>query len=274
MPDVLYHYTSLESLALILSNKTIRFARLDALDDPQECRLSDSRNLAKTRFVSCWTACADESIPMWREYAGADCGVRIEMPANPFARYCWTSEDIVCATGLPCEDASDGDPAFKEAIVPFAELWDRGLWVLEFAGKTDILYEVEYTDDHEMLFPQALEQLEDGTLSIKHGEIGIRKAMPWSYQNEWRYILTVMPFDMKSGSFDPERALPRLNAFLTDCGEANIPLYYDLKIFDDAFDAMRITASPKMSPGNKVILESLLERYNPKAELIQSCIEL
>lgn len=30
----LYHYTSIETLALILKHKTIRFSRLDRVDDP------------------------------------------------------------------------------------------------------------------------------------------------------------------------------------------------------------------------------------------------
>lgn len=274
MPDVLYHYTSLDSLALILSNRTIRFARLDTLDDPQEQRLSDARNLARTRFVSCWTACAEESIPMWREYAGADCGVRVELPVDPFARYRWTPEDIERVTGLPCKDSSNGELAFPEAIVPFEELWDRGLYVLESAGKTDILHKVEYTDDRERLFPKTLSLADDGALSINHGEIGLRKASPWAYQDEWRYILSIMPLDMKSGSFDAEGMLSRLSAFLTDCGEAHTPLCYDLRISDSAFASMRVTASPRISAGNRVILSALLDKYNPKAELISSHIEL
>ena len=35
-PDVLYHYTSVESLAMILSTKTFRLSPLSALDDLQE----------------------------------------------------------------------------------------------------------------------------------------------------------------------------------------------------------------------------------------------
>lgn len=34
-PAVLYHYASLDTLALILHNRTIRFSRLDKVDDPQ-----------------------------------------------------------------------------------------------------------------------------------------------------------------------------------------------------------------------------------------------
>lgn len=50
----LYHYTSIETLALIL--KTIRFSRLDRVDDPDEYAFSgDGVTPAHYCFVSCWT---------------------------------------------------------------------------------------------------------------------------------------------------------------------------------------------------------------------------
>lgn len=41
-PAVLYHYASLDTLALILHNRTIRFSRLDKVDDPQPTRTAFS----------------------------------------------------------------------------------------------------------------------------------------------------------------------------------------------------------------------------------------
>ncbi len=37
--DFLYHYTSIETLALILSNRTFRLNSLDQMDDLQEKKL-------------------------------------------------------------------------------------------------------------------------------------------------------------------------------------------------------------------------------------------
>lgn len=244
------------------------------MDDPQECRTADSRNLAKTRFASCWTACREESIPMWREYAGIECGVRIELPVDPFERYCWNADDIERITGFLCEDKSCGNNPFNAALVPFEALWDKGLYVLEAARKDGILNEVEYTDEHGLLFPKAIERHEDGSLSARIGEIGIRKAAAWSYQAEWRYLLTIMPFDMKGSSFEQEIVLSRLMAFVSDQGDAEVPLWYDLKIADEAFSRMQVTASPSMSAGNRVIMETLLDKYNPDARLVSSSIEL
>lgn len=52
----IYHYTSIETLALILKYKTIRFNRLDQVDDYEEaCYGSGDLNLhlGQYCFVSC-----------------------------------------------------------------------------------------------------------------------------------------------------------------------------------------------------------------------------
>lgn len=37
----IFHYTSIETLALILKNRTIRFSRLDKVDDPEEYDITE-----------------------------------------------------------------------------------------------------------------------------------------------------------------------------------------------------------------------------------------
>ncbi|MFR2171477.1 MAG: hypothetical protein ACLS54_12690 [Anaerostipes hadrus] len=43
--DYLYHYTNIETLALILKNKTVRFNSLDKMDDLQEQQTADVKNI-------------------------------------------------------------------------------------------------------------------------------------------------------------------------------------------------------------------------------------
>ena len=43
-PDYLYHYTSIETLALILANHTFRLTSLDQMDDLQEKEAFDLKN--------------------------------------------------------------------------------------------------------------------------------------------------------------------------------------------------------------------------------------
>ena len=66
----LYHYTSIETLALILKNGTIKFNRLDTVDDLEEAGYtSDGMQLGKYMFVSCWTKSSEENIALWSMYA-------------------------------------------------------------------------------------------------------------------------------------------------------------------------------------------------------------
>ncbi len=93
----LFHYTNLESLALILKHGTIKFSNLEYLDDPFEKKLliktftkdnprlhDEWENYGKFCYVSCWTAVKEESIPMWDMYADRKRGVRIELPVDMF----------------------------------------------------------------------------------------------------------------------------------------------------------------------------------------------
>ena len=46
--------------------------------------------------------------------------------------------------------------------------------------------------------------------------------------------------------------------------------FYDLKIDPNNFYEMEITVSPQLSPGNRILLETLVEKYNPTATIIES----
>lgn len=48
--EYLYHYTSVDSLALILKNRTIRLNSLDKMDDLQEQKTSDINNFGEFFF--------------------------------------------------------------------------------------------------------------------------------------------------------------------------------------------------------------------------------
>ena len=63
----LYHYTSLETLALILRNKTICFNNLLYVDDLDEAETEDMGKFGKFVYVSCWTEDSEEFI--YTEYA-------------------------------------------------------------------------------------------------------------------------------------------------------------------------------------------------------------
>ena len=85
----LFHYTSIEALALILKNKTIRFNRLDCVDDLEESMYGSGPNdikLGQYQFVSCWTKDCEENIALWKMYT-SNKGVRICLDSDMFKTY-------------------------------------------------------------------------------------------------------------------------------------------------------------------------------------------
>lgn len=271
-PAVLYHYASLDTLALILHNRTIRFSRLDKVDDPQEQRSADSQNLGKMKLVSCWTSSDEESIPMWREYAGAECGVRIQMKSYPFKLYSVSTESLSKLYPDALLNALGG--SFEGLHLPLEDFWNRNYHFFETARDIEMLHEVEYTNDETLLFPKVISAFENGGFEANLNALGVHKTMAWSYQKEWRYILTAVPIGIDSiinGRLDQ---LQRANDVMLDQCDPGIPPYYDLVISDEAFSSMKIVSSPKMTPGNRVILDALIEKYAPGIEVVESSIEL
>lgn len=77
MDKILYKYTTLESLALILKSKKIRLNPLTVMDDLQEAQSSDIIEYGKYVFISSWMNQPLESIAMWKLYSNMFSGVRI-----------------------------------------------------------------------------------------------------------------------------------------------------------------------------------------------------
>lgn len=271
-PAVLYHYTSLETLALILRYRTIRFSRLDMVDDPQEQRSADSQNLGKMKLISCWTSSDEESIPMWREYAGAECGVRIQMKSYPFKQYSVSNESLNKLSSKAVLNAPGG--SFDGLHLPLEDFWDKNYFFFETARNIEMLHEVEYTNDESLLFPKVIKAFENGGLVADLNAPGVHKTTAWSYQKEWRYILTAVPIGIDSVINGRLDQIVRANDVILDKRDSGIPPYYDLVISDEAFSSMKIVSSPKMTPGNRVILNTLIEKYAPGIEVADSSIEL
>ena len=102
--EYLYHYTNIETLALILKNRTIRFNSLNNMDDLQEQETADLKNIGQFCYISSWTDDESESIPMWNMYASLNLGVRIKLRKNPFKVYNNLASDLSKVLVLPVKD--------------------------------------------------------------------------------------------------------------------------------------------------------------------------
>ena len=85
MEKYLYHYTTIDTLQLILRNRTFRFNSLINMDDIEESKTRDFEWVGKYLYVSSWADDGDvENLALWGLYSNHFEGVRIKMIKNPF----------------------------------------------------------------------------------------------------------------------------------------------------------------------------------------------
>ena len=267
--EYLFHYTSIDVLALILKHHTIRLNPLSKLDDLQEQKTADVENLGHFVFVSSWTSDDNESIPMWKMYTSPASGVRIKLRKNPFAWNNTSGKDITEKTGMPVISNSAGD-VLLTSFLDLSELLSKGYFSPQ-AISGDILKRVEYTNDISLLEPKVLEKTGD-QLSLGIGRMGINKSEYWEFQKEWRYIMSFIPLNLCSS---PEIIAQDFGVTISklSLGIATPPFpYYDLTIEPEAFSEMEITCSPKITDGNRIIVDNLVQTYNSTAQICDSAL--
>lgn len=263
--DYLFHYTTIEKLALILKNKTIRLNALCNMDDLQEGRSKDLQKIGRFFFVSSWTDEEEESIPMWNMYTVMDAGVRIGLPKNPFLRHQTKIDDLRKIFAASVEGEQDID-----TFLNLTDLIRQGVFSVQAWGG-DILTQVQYTNDKKLLEPQIV-STEGEKIILDTGCIGKYKNMYWAFQKEWRYMMTFLPFSI-TDNFNNMQAQFNLivNRMANDMQSAPFD-YYDLSLSPDAMNSLLITPSPKMTPGNRILLDALTKQYTPNAKIIESAL--
>ena len=253
MPDYLYHYTNISSLALILKNKTIRFNSLLNMDDADEVITKNSEYLGKFCFVSSWTDLEEESIPFWGLYTNDMTGVRIKLRVCPFNQKTYVNP-------------ADYKGVILNSYIPEEIVMNQRVFVYP---PMEFLRKVEYTNEVDKLYPNIIHMItknEDGSFNFTGNfkNIGLYKSSDWSFQSEWRYSILVIPCD-DNRLFKMDLA-PHLN---------DLPFsYIDLIIEDNAFMNMEILTGPKMSNGDKEIVKALVEKYCPSIKVKESSLKI
>ncbi len=276
MPKFLYHYTSIETLALILKNKTMRLDSLKNVDDPTEIQSRDIEGVGKYILVSCWTRQSEESIPMWKMYSSSLRGVRIGMREFPFRSH----------------TINKGEGYFTETCTSYfsKEILLEGNGTIIAHGLK--LKKIRYTDNANELYPQVhssdnpenFQRYLSGADISECGEvrgnlsfegIGVCKLECWKFQEEERYWAFVFPMTFRdlttNHSAETQRELYRrvLNK--------NTPApyeYLDLELDQNALDTCEIMVGPRTSIGEKIIVQDLIEKYCPSAKFQESTVRI
>ena len=264
--EYLYHYTNIESLALILKNQTIRFNSLDRMDDLQEKESADVKNIGQFCFITSWTSESIESIPMWNMYASLTQDVRIRLRKDPFKVYDNDVSELPKTSNL---QIGEGSSTSIKSIIPLKELFEKGFFSVQALNLDSLLYEVQYTTDKDKLYPHLLQDNGE-QFSIALQNLGKYKNTHWEFQKEWRYILNFIPLDLNTLSYN------QFTQMANDIriGQAKQPfVYYDMVIDDGVFSDMEITLSPRISAGSRTIVETLVSRFNSSAKIIDSTLK-
>lgn len=188
IPSTLYHYTSIETLALILSHRTLRFSRLDQVNDPEEATASDLPNASTLVFASCWTAQPQDSLPMWSMYTKDLAGVRIALPSNPFS-------------------GRDTPKVYQKGGT--VQILDNKVTVRRLQAGMDTTTsmilgpnKIYYTDDSSYRNGSCL--VNDGNLlAVQLHDLGMVKNTHWAYEEEWRFKILAAPNEIDISESNP-----------------------------------------------------------------------
>lgn len=262
----IYHYTSLDSLAQILRNRTIQFNRLDMVDDIEEGSVqSKGIFLGHYIFVSCWTEQSEESIPMWNMYARGGVGVRIALEKDMFRDY--LVQGFVLPNGLHTE----GTLICK---LPQESFITKDYFVLPVLNmKEPFFYRtVEYVDNVKEKTEATVNMLMNDNKTFKSniafGKIGKYKNKRWEFQHETRFALTILPINPLMHKPEEVPTL-MMNAFIQNISIPFNNYYMHLK--NDVIENIEIILSPEANEGHRLIVESLCKQYlhndNAKIEL-------
>ncbi|MHB1393504.1 MAG: DUF2971 domain-containing protein [Clostridia bacterium] len=233
MSDFIYHYTTIETLALILSNSSIKFNSLSKVDDMQEAMTKDFGNLSNYIFVSCWTKDKDENIGLWNMYAKNMSGIRIGVNKD------FLKPDIV---------------NFGKKYGKVKNITNSEISCLSYG----FYHEIEYLDDNAFTL---IEELKEGEPLKEYviDKAGMYKKKSWEFQKEVRFILHAITLNTNTDKADRYFYFNSIINQENKTGLDSIYLNFDLMKFNEA----EIMIGPKSSEADKIIVESLIYKYIP-----------
>lgn len=257
--EFLYHYTSSETLELILKNKTICFNNLLAVNDKNESKSLQFDNFGKMYFVSCWTNKNQESIPMWNMYADNMRGVRIKMPKYPFEKYHYKKGE--------CFSISDAD-SFIDYKTLFIE---NKVFITPDSPK---LYKIEYTNEYNKIYPNILKyDLEKSIYSIS--ELGKYKGEEWSFENEYRYLIKILPIRYSEIIFiNNENVIKNINKRMQDDNYLMPIEHYFLNVRENVIDNIEVMLGPKVSKEKEIYIKKVVNKYCKNGVVKKSNIDI
>lgn len=256
-PTILYQYTTLDALTMILSTGKLKLNSLKNVDDKIEGLSDDIGNLKKYFFASCWTTESEESIPMWNMYGKGMAGIRIGLPENPF----------------PIHMVDYDSEHIKFSKTDYIYFPDEYVVNDEFLLRptSQILTAITYTDDENLLKPKVIKTQTSNSLQLELGKIGKYKNRYWEFQKEVRYLTNIYPgAGIKTLNRLPDDIGSSIlaNSLLNNIDVSIDSIYLDIE--PDRLKTIEILLGPKISQADKILVNLLCEKYAPNAKIQES----
>ncbi|MDY5632499.1 MAG: DUF2971 domain-containing protein [Bacteroidaceae bacterium] len=235
---MIYHYTSIKSLAMILSSKSIRFTRLDFVDDPEErCFVQDGIDPSKYVFVSCWTHNQQENMPQWRLYGDNGHGIRIGLDDDVF--------------GIVQQNGHN----YLVNPIPYPD----SLFILPLLNDSPLV-NVEYVESPLKKKTDIFITLENGEKALDFSKVGFFKNKDWAFLSECRFVAYTAPRN-KKGNIPNNYIGERIYHSTT---------FLDFPIRNEVFERMEIVAGPNLTKEEDVILHAIVSKHLGRDDITQS----
>lgn len=265
---VIHHYTNIETLAMILSTKSLKFNRLDCVDDLEEGNIqSDGVKLGNYVFVSCWTENAEESIPLWKMYAGGGDGIRISIDSDMFQDFLIT--DLNFPNGMKSQ-------GFIVSKIPKEDFQRPEFFILPiFNNDGEMFYrKIEYVDDvgeyTNSIVQRTMTDESHANVEIAFAKVGKYKHKRWAFQEETRFAITIIPHNPLLVENPSDVSSVVMNALYNNIQIPFTSYYMHLK--QEALNKMTITMNPAATKSQYIITEALCEKYAPGAIVKESSL--
>ncbi|WP_114283631.1 hypothetical protein [Candidatus Halocynthiibacter alkanivorans] len=263
-PERIFHYTSINSLALMLHHRTLRFTKLSKLNDPLEGRAGDLDRAARLIFCSSWTSKKEDTIPMWKMYSEL-AGVRIAVsPSRMFEDVGEIKRGSFKPKTTYCAEFT------SELTFPtkgYTRLHSQRSSIRYIFGPDPVHY-----DEPHRAFPARITGTAAGIREGKRVEdpiaylstVGLSKPKHWEFENEVRFRLMANPI-INCGNI-------QLKEF---CDIMEIDRdHIDVSLSDDFFSNASVLLGPLCEPAHKILIESLIEKYAPSVDISKSDIQI
>lgn len=253
----LFHYTTIDTLAHIMNNRSLKFNRLDQLDDITESEPFAAYNPLQYIFSCSFTYDSIENIPLWRMYANMNTGIRLEFDSDRLFN------PVLTVLKAPAHSHEQHEfPPFLYTAVKSEDILndDYMLMFWSFPEEDSLctcikLKKIEYIDNFRDKYKSQLKITDkknpDGSisrsLSYNPTEFGFYKSRYWEFQKEIRCLIYAAPFPKDQNEIS-----------VIASGKRELRTKYILvPLSQDSLDNLHITLAPKATESSRLIVESL-----------------